>query len=69
MPSTPTLIAQGPVRFGQGVVIQGDVTLTCESEAPVTISNVTYTTGAHTITAPDEATTAANGAVPQPSLA
>ncbi|KAF6255969.1 UDP-glucose pyrophosphorylase [Scenedesmus sp. NREL 46B-D3] len=60
-PRPPSLVAaksltvKGPVRFGAGVVIKGDVTLECAESTPVTIQAATYSSGSHKVAAPAEA--------------
>jgi hypothetical protein len=65
------LLLQGPVRFGAGVVVSGDVTLECDSSTPVTIQHQTYSGGVHKVTGPVEETAPAGTAPPalQPSFA
>ncbi|KAF8060290.1 hypothetical protein HT031_004825 [Scenedesmus sp. PABB004] len=62
-----SLTVKGPVRFGAGVVIRGDVTLECAEGAPVTVSGATYDGGAHRVDAPAEAP--AEAPALQPALA
>jgi UTP--glucose-1-phosphate uridylyltransferase/phosphoglucomutase len=62
-----SLTVKGPVRFGPGVVIKGDVVLEAVGSEPVTISNVTYEGGSHKVAAPAD-TPAPAGAL-QPAVA
>jgi len=50
-----SLTVKGPVRFGAGVVIKGDVTLDCAGPEPVTLQGVTLESGKHTVRRPEEA--------------
>jgi len=59
-PHPPSLLAaksltvKGPVRFGGGVVVKGDVTLECVEKTmddAVTVKNITYDSGSHQVTA------------------
>lgn len=49
-----SLTVKGPVRFGAGIVIKGDVTLECSSASPVTIQATTFSSGSHKVAAPAE---------------
>lgn len=44
-----SLTVKGPVRFGNAIVIKGDVTLECTEAQPVTIQNHTYDSGTYKI--------------------
>ncbi|KAI8463920.1 MAG: UDP-glucose pyrophosphorylase [Monoraphidium minutum] len=50
-----SLTVKGPVRFGEGVVIKGDVTLECAGPEPVTVANAVFDGGKHTVKQPEEA--------------
>jgi hypothetical protein len=56
------LLLQGPVRFGAGIVIKGDVTLDCSEATPVTIQATTFNIGIHKVAAPAEAPAVPAGA-------
>lgn len=60
---------QGPVRFGAGVVVKGDVTLECSESSPVTIQSVTYEGGSHKVAAPAEEPASAGAPAMQPAFA
>eukprot|EP00878_Enallax_costatus_P000468 GHUV01000560.1.p1 GENE.GHUV01000560.1~~GHUV01000560.1.p1 ORF type:complete len:478 (+),score=117.87 GHUV01000560.1:292-1725(+) len=49
-----SLTVKGPVRFGDGVVIKGEVALESEGPMPVTVQSVTYESGSHKVAAPAE---------------
>jgi UTP--glucose-1-phosphate uridylyltransferase len=80
VPRVPSLIActsltvKGPVRFGPGVTIEGDVTLEAPAGAtaaePATVSQAAFASGKHSVRAGGVVdVSASGGAAAQPALA
>lgn len=64
-----SLTVKGPVRFGEGVVVRGDVTLECPGPEPITISNATFDSGKHTVKRPEDVPALPVGAPVVPAFA